>query len=64
MKTRDDTVRAAVPPFEIRPAHILVCEVCNGETWICFVLDGDAHAHFQCAQCATSYCPDGLCGTA
>ena len=42
-------------------AEILVCRHCDGDVWVCFIVQGQTHSHFQCIQCGVSYCPDGHC---
>ena len=39
-------------------AEVLVCNRCEGEVWVCFVIEEQTHWHFQCVGCNTSYCPD------
>ena len=59
MRTKSDVV------FDVHgnavSADILVCEHCAGEVWVCFVVEGQTHSHFQCVECGISYCPNGHC---
>ena len=37
-------------------AELLVCKLCKGEKWLCYVPEGMEHVHFQCVECGVSYC--------
>jgi len=45
-----------------KPARMLCCTQCNSHSWICFIVEGFTHSHFQCCYCMTTFCPDGKCG--
>jgi hypothetical protein len=45
-----------------KPARLLTCSNCGANCWICFVVEGQEHSHFQCMYCDVTYCPDGHCG--
>ena len=42
-------------------AEIFVCKHCTEDVWVCFIVRGQTHSHFQCVECNSSYCPDGQC---
>ena len=42
-------------------ALIFVCAHCAEDVWVCFIVEGQTHNHFQCVECGTSYCLNGHC---
>lgn len=60
LQTRPIIIHAGDGSNETRTARLAVC-ICTTERWIVFQIEGQTHFHLQCPNCATSFCPHGVC---